>query len=118
MPVKNIESAEERNELPEQRWLDQLVDPGSSLGGARPKANVVDTDGRLYVAKFPSKKDLEDTELIEHFSHTLARKAGINVAALVSFPFQRTGICFYLSDSIERQKASAGISHQPCHFLA
>ena len=75
-----IESAEERNELPEQRWLDQLIDPGTSLGGARPKANVVDTDGKLYVAKFPSKKDLENTELIEHFSHQLAAKAGINVA--------------------------------------
>ena len=75
-----IESAEERNELPEQRWLDQLIDPGTSLGGARPKANVVDTDGRMYVAKFPSKKDLENTELIEHFSHQLASKAGINVA--------------------------------------
>ena len=74
-----IELAEERNELPEQRWLDQLIDPGTSLGGARPKANVVDTDGTLYVAKFPSKKDLENTELIEHFSHQLAAKAGINV---------------------------------------
>ena len=75
-----IELAEERNELPEQRWLDQLIGPGTSLGGARPKANVVDTDGTLYVAKFPSKKDLENTELIEHFSHHLAAKAGINVA--------------------------------------
>ena len=75
-----IELAEERNELPEQRWLDQLIDPGTSLGGARPKANVVDTDGTLYVAKFPSKKDLENTELIEHFSHQLAAKAGIHVA--------------------------------------
>ncbi len=75
-----IELAEDRNELPEQRWLDQLIDPGTSLGGARPKANVVDTDGKLYVAKFPSKKDLENTELIEHFSHQLAAKAGINVA--------------------------------------
>ncbi len=75
-----IELAEERNELPEQRWLDQLIDPGTSLGGARPKANVIDTDGRLYVAKFPSKMDLENTELIEHFSHRLAATAGINVA--------------------------------------
>ena len=75
-----IELAEERNELPEQRWLDQLIDPGTSLGGARPKANVVDTDGTLYVAKFPSKKDLENTELIENFSHQLASKAGIRVA--------------------------------------
>ena len=75
-----IEMAEDRNELPEQRWLDQLIDPGTSLGGARPKANVIDTDGKLYVAKFPSKKDLENTELIEHFSHQLAASAGINVA--------------------------------------
>lgn len=75
-----IELAEERNELPQQRWLDQLIDPGTSLGGARPKANVIDTDGTLYVAKFPSKKDLENTELIEHFSHQLAAKAGIHVA--------------------------------------
>ena len=75
-----IEMAEERNELPEQHWLDQLIDPGTSLGGARPKANVIDADGKLYVAKFPSKKDLENTELIEHFSHRLAAKAGINVA--------------------------------------
>ena len=75
-----IELAEERNELPEQRWLDQLIDPGTSLGGARPKANVVDSDGTLYVAKFPSKNDLENTELIEHFSHQLAAKTGIRVA--------------------------------------
>ena len=75
-----IESAEERNELPEQRWLEQLIDPGTSLGGARPKSNVIDADGTLYVAKFPSKKDLENTELIEHFSHQLAARAGIHVA--------------------------------------
>lgn len=77
---REIELADERNELPQQRWLDQLIDPGTSLGGARPKANVIDTDGKLYVAKFPSKKDLENTELIEHFSHRLAASAGINVA--------------------------------------
>ena len=75
-----IELAEERNELPEQRWLEQLIDPGTSLGGARPKANVIDSDGKLYVAKFPSRTDLENTELIEHFSHQLAAKAGIKVA--------------------------------------
>ena len=98
---QNIESAEERHELPEQRWLDQLVDPGSSLGGARPKANVMDTDGRLYVAKFPSKKDLEDTELIEHFSHVLARKAGINVADTRVFPISK-GRHLLLSERFDR----------------
>jgi serine/threonine-protein kinase HipA len=98
---QELESAEERNELPEQRWLDQLVDPGSSLGGARPKANVMDTDGRLYVAKFPSKKDLEDTELIEHFSHTLARKAGINVAKTHVIPISK-GRHLLLSERFDR----------------
>ena len=77
---QEIELAEERNELPDRRWLDQLIDPGSSLGGARPKANIIDTDGKLYVAKFPSRKDLENTELIDHFSHRVAAAAGINVA--------------------------------------
>jgi len=75
-----VEQAEERHELPEQRWLDQLINPGSSLGGARPKANVSATDGTLYVAKFPSKKDLDNTELLEHFAHLLAKRAGINAA--------------------------------------
>jgi len=84
-----IELAEERNELPEQRWLDQLIDPGTSLGGARPKANVMDSDGKLYVAKFPSKKDLENTELIEHFSHHLAKEAGINVAKTSTIKISR-----------------------------
>ena len=77
---QEIELAEERNELPAQRWLDQLIDPGCSLGGARPKANIIDAEGKLYVAKFPSRKDLENTELIEHFSHCLAASAGITVA--------------------------------------
>ncbi|MBP3228173.1 MAG: HipA domain-containing protein [Bacteroidaceae bacterium] len=98
-----IEVAEERNELPEQRWLDQLIDPGTSLGGARPKANVVDTDGTLYVAKFPSKKDLDNTELIEHFSHQLAAKAGINVAKTRTIKISRD--CdLLLSERFDRTK--------------
>ena len=113
-----IELAEERNELPEQRWLDQLIDPGTSLGGARPKANVVDTDGKLYVAKFPSKKDLENTELIEHFSHQLAAKAGINVAKTRTIRFQKTVTCFFLNASIEQQKAVAYTLLLLCRCLA
>ena len=86
---REIELAEERNELPEQRWLDQLIDPGTSLGGARPKANVIDAHGKLYVAKFPSKKDLENTELLEHFSHQLAAHAGINAAKTLTVKISR-----------------------------
>lgn len=77
---KEIEKSEEDNALPEKRWIAQLVQPGSSLGGARPKANVVDKDNSIYIAKFPSLKDDYDTGLWEHFCHLLAKNAGINSA--------------------------------------
>ena len=77
---KEIERSEEANVLPEKRWIVQLVQPGSSLGGARPKANVVDADHSIYVAKFPSLKDDYDVGLWEHFCHLLAKNAGINAA--------------------------------------
>ena len=77
---REIEKSEEGNKLPDKKWLTQLVQPGSSLGGARPKASVVDTDKVLYVAKFPSRKDDYNAGLWEHFCHLLAKKAGINAA--------------------------------------
>lgn len=75
-----IEKSEELNILPEKRWLQQLVNPGTSLGGARPKAGVIDKENTLYVAKFPSRKDDYDMALWEHLCHLLAKQAGINVA--------------------------------------
>lgn len=77
---KEIERSEETDILPEKRWITQLVQPGSSLGGARPKANVTDTGRRIYIAKFPSLKDDHDAGLWEHLCHLLARHAGINAA--------------------------------------
>lgn len=77
---REIEKSENANNLPEKKWIAQLVQPGSSLGGARPKANVVDTDKNVYVAKFPSLKDDYDAGLWEHFCHLLAKNAGINAA--------------------------------------
>lgn len=75
-----IEESEDRNTLPDKKWIRQLVQPGTSLGGARPKAGVVDDDNVLYVAKFPSRKDDYDVALWEHLCHLLAMKAGINAA--------------------------------------
>lgn len=75
-----IEKSEENNVLPDRKWIARLVQPGSSLGGARPKASVIDTDKTLYIAKFPSQKDDYDAGLWEHFSHLLAIKAEINAA--------------------------------------
>ena len=75
-----IERSEEENQLPAKKWINQLAMPGSSLGGARPKASVISEDKTLYVAKFPSRKDDYDAGLWEHFAHLLAKNAGINVA--------------------------------------
>ncbi|MDO4971983.1 MAG: type II toxin-antitoxin system HipA family toxin [Bacteroidales bacterium] len=75
-----IELSEEKNMLPEKKWLMQLVHPGTSLGGARPKASVVDDKKQLYVAKFPSRKDVYDVGLWEHFAHVLAKTVGITCA--------------------------------------
>lgn len=78
---EEIEKSEEGNTLPDKKWIAQLVQPGSSLGGARPKASVVDMDKTLYIAKFPSRKDDYDAGLWEHFAHLLSVKAGICAAA-------------------------------------
>ena len=77
---QEIELSEEKNSLPEKKWLMQLVQPGTSLGGARPKASVVDEMKKLYVAKFPSRKDLYDVGLWEHFAHLMAKSASISCA--------------------------------------
>jgi serine/threonine-protein kinase HipA len=58
-------------------WLNLLTAPGSSLGGARPKASVVDKYGHLWIAKFPSKNDETDTGGWEMVVHELANKSGI-----------------------------------------
>src|SRR5271169_3072570 len=58
-----------------------LLAPGSSLGGARPKASVRDRDGHLAIVKFPNKGDEVNTVLWEAVALTLAAKAGISVPA-------------------------------------
>jgi len=72
---------EDISEDPEYyNWLTMLVAPGSSLGGARPKASVVDTDEELWIAKFPSLSDIKDVGAWEMVTNQLATKAGINMA--------------------------------------
>ena len=56
-----------------------LLAPGSSVGGARPKASVRDRDGQLAIAKFPNAGDEIDTVLWEAVALTLAGKAGVIV---------------------------------------
>ena len=77
---QEIEKSEDDNIMPNKKWLLQLIQPGSSLGGARPKASVIDSDQTLYIAKFPSRNDNYDVALWEHLSHLLAKKSGITAA--------------------------------------
>lgn len=62
-----------------RRWLAVLVAPGASLGGARPKANFRDTDGALWIAKFPAHDDARDIGAWEGVAWWLARQAGIDM---------------------------------------
>jgi len=61
------------------RWLRMLIAPGSSLGGARPKAGVLDEKDRLWIAKFPSRRDTDNVGAWEAVVHELAQRAGVAV---------------------------------------
>ena len=69
------------DETETQEDIRLLLAPGSSLGGARPKASVRGTDGRLLIAKFPHKMDETSTVLWEALALKLASKAGIPAAS-------------------------------------
>lgn len=89
-PFTNLRSLEqasldlERTDAPEQQqyseWLNLLMAPGSSLGGARPKASVIDPQGQLWMAKFPSRLDERDMGGWEAVLQQMARQAGLDVA--------------------------------------
>jgi len=62
------------------KWLKMLIAPGSSLGGARPKASVLDNNDLLWIAKFPSRQDDDDIGAWEEVAHILARRSSIHTA--------------------------------------
>lgn len=62
------------------KWLNMLISPGSSLGGARPKASVSDSNNDLWLAKFPSRYDEYDIGLWEFIVYQIALEAGINMS--------------------------------------
>jgi len=70
-----IESDRDDEEV--KKWLAILMAPGSSLGGARPKANILDENNHPWIAKFPSKNDTIDKGLWEFLTYKLAIQAGI-----------------------------------------
>ena len=62
------------------KWLNMLISPGSSLGGARPKASIKNHDHSLWLAKFPSRHDDYDIGLWEFLVYKMAIESGIEMA--------------------------------------
>lgn len=83
--VRELQHAAEMIEMDDdplsvKKWLEILMAPGSSLGGARPKANVVDERGELFIAKFPSKGDSVNKAAWEYLAYRLALQCGLEMA--------------------------------------
>lgn len=78
----------------EEKWIKQLIGPGSSLGGARPKSTVEDVDGSLWIAKFPSKHDEVDSGAWEMVAHDLAKMCGLDVPDAKLEKFSKLGSTF------------------------
>ena len=89
--AQEYERQDEQGGTIREEWLLNLYKQGSSLGGARPKANVRDTDGSLWIAKIPSINDDYDVALWEFWAHMMAGMAGIDVPEmrLLSLPGQK-----------------------------
>ena len=86
-----------------EKWLDQLLAPGSSLGGARPKASVLAPDGSLWIAKFPSRHDEWNSGAWEIVVHDLAIKCGLNAPEANLKTFSDFGATF-LVKRFDREK--------------
>lgn len=78
----------------QEKWLNQLIRPGSSLGGARPKATVKDPDGELWIAKFPSRKDDYNIGAWEKTANDMAVLCGLNVPQTRLENFSKLGGTF------------------------
>jgi len=100
----HLESEEAADDPEYINWLNQLIAPGSSLGGARPKAGVMDLNGDLWIAKFPSQSDLYDVGAWEMVAHDMASQAGIRVADARSEKFT-SGQSTFLTRRFDRRRA-------------
>ena len=75
-----LEKEDVKEDASYSKWLTMLIAPGSSLGGARPKANILDENGRLWIAKFPSGHDTKNVGAWEAVTSELALDCGIQVS--------------------------------------
>ncbi|MFA6817256.1 MAG: HipA domain-containing protein, partial [Lentisphaeria bacterium] len=86
-----------------KKWLSMLIAPGSSLGGARPKANVCDNQNNLWIAKFPNHNDSNNTSAWEYITMQMAKDIGLNTPEIRLEKFSKYGSTF-LVKRFDRQK--------------
>ena len=98
--LRSLEEAsrnyENEDNILEKKWLNQLIRPGSSLGGARPKATVKAPDDSLWIAKFPSRKDDYNTGAWEKTAQDLAGLCGLKVTETRLETFSKLGSTFLI----------------------
>jgi len=96
-------------------WLNLLIAPGSSIGGARPKAGISDPHGDLWIAKFPGRSDQRDIAAWEMLTHQLASHASLRLAQadLQSFG---NGYRTFLTRRFDRVPGSRG--RKRLHFAS
>lgn len=97
----------------QDQWLAQLFAPGSSLGGARPKASIRDEHGALCIAKFPSKQDRRDVGAWELLAHRLAAKSGINVPSSRGIHVPESSYTTFVAQRFDRTQ-----SHRRLAFVS
>ncbi|MBR2425968.1 MAG: type II toxin-antitoxin system HipA family toxin [Lentisphaeria bacterium] len=78
----------------ENKWLTMLIAPGSSLGGARPKASVCDNEGHLWIAKFPAHNDTSNTAAWEFAAMLMMKDCGIRTSEFKLEKFSKYGSTF------------------------
>ncbi len=104
------EGAEDMQQYRE--WLRMLIAPGGSLGGARPKAGVVDSRNTLWIAKFPSASDDWDVGAWEMVLSRLAAKVGIELPRAQVQVFGGPHHTFLI------QRFDRGIRRERIHFAS
>lgn len=105
----------EKNKGDINQWVRTLIAPGSSLGGARPKANVIDSDGSIWIAKFPSGMDTINAGAWEMVAHDLAVKCGLDVPAAKLMKLSENGSTF-LTKRFDRVTDKTGMKR--VHFAS
>jgi serine/threonine-protein kinase HipA len=98
-----IEQHEDETSQEYLKWLNMLISPGSSLGGARPKASIMDEQNNLWIAKFPSRFDDTDVGAWEMIAYQIALEAGITMSECKALRFNSENSTF-LTKRFDREK--------------